>query len=1496
MNANRKPSAVDPRLKTLSLLARLGMLLAAGLSSVGCMGPSTGPRQAGTTAIRGTADSVRVWSEQVTLPTYAVHPDPVPRFQVTDDVKYYPYSSQRDIDSQSKPQTWTAVCMENRYLKVTVMPELGGRLFAMYDKLSDREVIYRQKAIKPGRVGIRGAWICGGIEYDFPDSHSVTTHDKVHWTTRQYPDGSASILVGDVERISRMGWTVEFRMAADRASMADRIYLHNRTPMRQRYYYWTNAGIEAGEKTQMILPFPKVTGHFGNGFADWPMREGVDWSWFWKYPDATSTFGIGGQESFIGAYDHDKGTGIAHYADKSQLPGRKFWTWGVSPAGMRWYDVLSDDKRPYAELQAGPMLTQSLYAWMQPYESQRFEEFWIPISRIGPFARVNPEAAVRLTMEKDEATVGVLPMRTFASAQVDLCAGQRVLQTWKVTLAPETPLLRTVKVDATDAASLRLVVRDSRGQSIIEHTLGKYALDGNVPTTLPTMDPQGMTLPTSATADPAVKRYELQWLHCDYSEAARTIEDALSKWPDDPQVRFDGALFRLFQGQPAKAVELLQPLVNSREASPQAKYYLALAKMQTGESWGASRLLADVRTIDPKAADATVWTRASRMLGAKVLLRAGRFSEVRALLEPVLKSDPDYPYATALCIYAARREGRKDVALQLMREHLLQPDLEPMARLEVQLLTGRTDPTLERMLQRDPEVAIELACDYTSVGGWGTAEAILVGACGENAKSGMTWLMAGWCAAKRGEKDKAAEYRAKAEAASPDMVFPSRVEELAAAEQALQAGPASPRAAYYAGLVLMRLMRYDEAIACWERAVDARDDNGMARRSLAMALSAVKKDKPGAIAQLERAIAIDPRQPVFYQDLADLYSTLGRPADARDVLARAVRAAPVTDALVTNLAEADLSLGQYREATQALADHRFNVTEGRYGVHDDYAVAWAGVGLQAFLKDDPQAALSALNNALEYPENLAIGRPASPQDESMIHYWRGVVLQQLGKSQEATQAFELSVKQASGERGGRRSGFYGTVNTAHSVLAMRALGRVQAAASQVARLTRAPSTNRWMQGDWYRSFMAFRGAWAQVMQDGAAVEGSLFDAVAADPQVPGQWPRLSVLLVEALRHRSAAAVVATQPSAASGPAANVNLENLEPNRWVKLHEQSESDEVRFQRQEHGGGCFDARRGRIVLFGSNTHGKDWTNSPLVFDVAARRWVRLYADDGKDTYLANAEGLAVAGEKGDHPWAMHTFGSVAYDPERDEMVVCSEPAHMVPGRFTDALKDVWPTVKRHPTWTFRLADQRWVPLACKPMHFFPHAVAWDSDRQVVIGYGGAGIWELGGQPREWKKVGGPALCGWHNNAVYDSVNKSLLVFGSNENANDMIAYRPDGGEHRKMPTPGVRPPQDQHAPMCFDVRAGKAVVIVDQLPAGAERKDGRAETWLYDLAKDAWTAVPTAAFPFALGMNYNMYYDANDGVCLLVVDEPVRSDRPVSVYALRVDVSRLSDQAG
>lgn len=358
----------------------------------------------------------------------------------------------------------------------------------------------------------------------------------------------------------------------------------------------------------------------------------------------------------------------------------------------------------------------------------------------------------------------------------------------------------------------------------------------------------------------------------------------------------------------------------------------------------------------------------------------------------------------------------------------------------------------------------------------------------------------------------------------------------------------------------------------------------------------------------------------------------------------------------------------------------------------------------------------------------------------------------------------------------------------------------------------------------------------------------------------------------------------------SGPARALNpvLLKIEPNVWFKLHEQKPGDAARFARQEHGGSCFDTKRGQLVLFGSNSHGRDWHNSPRFFDPVTCQWTQCYPDDAFQTYAVTDAGLPVAGEKGDHPWAMHTFGTLEYDASRDQIIPAIHDAHLVPGRFTNLFKDLWPKVKLWPTWTFDCQKKIWQALPCAPQHFFPHCAAYDSDRKSILGYRNDGIWELSGEPRQWQRLTTKVLLGgWHNNAVYDAGQKALVIFGTNTNSNDIEAFWPRTGGHKLMPTPGDRPPKDQHNPMAYEARLGQTVIVVDRtLPGEPRGKPARqAETWLYDLANDKWTRIDSATLPFGVGMNYNMEYDPAHGCLLLITGDGAA---PTTVWALRIEL--------
>lgn len=337
-----------------------------------------------------------------------------------------------------------------------------------------------------------------------------------------------------------------------------------------------------------------------------------------------------------------------------------------------------------------------------------------------------------------------------------------------------------------------------------------------------------------------------------------------------------------------------------------------------------------------------------------------------------------------------------------------------------------------------------------------------------------------------------------------------------------------------------------------------------------------------------------------------------------------------------------------------------------------------------------------------------------------------------------------------------------------------------------------------------------------------------------------------------------------------------------------IHQQRDGDAVFFPRQAHAGSAFDSRRGQIIVFGSDTHGWDWLNNPFFFDAATLRWSRPYLDDPASSYSANESGVPVAGDDGQHPWAMHTFGAVDYHPEEDVVVVSSYPAHLVPGRFTDAVSGIWRKIRRHPTWVLERSTESWRALKGSAVHFFPYATTYASSTKAIMGYKSDGIFELDMETESWQRLESHGLTEYHNNVVYDRAHDALVVFGSAGQRNDVYVYYLGTRRHVTMPTRGIRPPPDEHNPMAYHGRLERTVVLVDRFKLGQRsrnRSKATTETWLYDLKGDQWTQVGSATLPFGCGMNYNLEYDQLHDALYLITSVP---GEPTSVWALKLQL--------
>ncbi len=962
------------------------------------------------------AAAVEARIETLVLPTYPVgKPSDFPEFGRTTGLGrpgrgLYPYTVQRDLSFDRRDQGYETYVLQNEYLRIEVLPTQGGRLFAMYDRSAKQDVVYRQVSIKPGLVGLRGAWISGGIEWDFPRSHSVTTFDTVSCQFVRHDDGSASIVIGDTERTYRMSWTVELTLRPGRSQMETRIICRNPTAVPHDGYWWSNACFPANDQTQLIYPFNKVIGHDGGGASDWPIRDGKDLTWYRDYPASTSIFRAAGEEDFIAAYDHGRDIALAQFADHRVMPGRKWFSWGNSDSGLRWAKTLSDDNRPYVEVQSGCPLTQDDQFRMQPHEEKQFLEYWMPVSRIGPPARINPDAAVRLTVDKGIATVGVMPMYPIGLARIELTSAGRVLKQWQRDISPADVFKDTCALSGVSPDSLKLRVCDAAGNEVIAHQYGHYA-------------------PGKIEAQPRPDRFS-------------------TTRPSAPRVNpLDTASTQIAEGRFAQARDALIALAANPDKKADADaihYYLGLAQARLGQSSEALQQWDAIKTPG--------LTRDAAILeSAKVLLAEKNWRQALDRLASLTARSDNQAEAQAYSAFALRQLNRLDEARSMVLTATRHDPLMLLGQTESALLDGRSFDGLSAL--RDEERCIEAATIYMALKQYATAESLLRPTAGSALSPTGAYLRA-YTMELMGNATEATRLRKEASKANVRGCLPSRLEELAALEAAIRADNKDATANYLAGLVLYTRNQREEGVAHWQTASTLGHKDAIVYRCLGGVLRDSKPTE--AVLQYERAIALAPEAAEVYADLDAAYIVLGDTDKRVSVLERGLARLPDKDDLAHRLGVAYFDAGRYDEAVKCYQSYRFHVSEGQRDLHDHYATALVARAMTQLKAGRTAQALADLDASLEYPENLGIGRPDYPVNNAMTQYWRGVALASLNRTDEARKAWQESgPKQTQSRRRGGRMGYYSTesgLSSVYTILTLRKLGLTKDADDAAAQL------------------------------------------------------------------------------------------------------------------------------------------------------------------------------------------------------------------------------------------------------------------------------------------------------------------------------------------------------------------------------------------------------------------------------------------------------------
>jgi tetratricopeptide (TPR) repeat protein len=614
------------------------------------------------------------------------------------------------MKSDKSDTAWRVLHLENQYLHCMVLPDLGGHLYTCRDKLSGTDVFYANTAIKKYNVAPRGAWVATGIETSFPVAHSRVTVSPVQFATN-VADGSATVFVGAVDRISGMEWRVGYTLRPGDAVLHQKTWLYNPGMVRQPYQWWTNAAIRL-PNTGLQFTYPMwVTAPHGAGVLEtWPVdTHGVDRTQTANYTDALGLFGHGSREPFFAVYNPQSRTGVAHWAEPREVPGKKIWVWGEKDKGYK--EFLSDDHSGYVEIQAGLMETQDMMDYLEPQQSRVFTELWIPSRKIGGITRATPAAVLFLQRKPQtggtvRAVIGLNVTRVLPQARLTVTKGDSVILQKTADLDPGTAFqVETEPVDA--AGKFRFELKDASGQVLLAHQEDTY--DAVTPAEV-----KIGTLPTSAANDPLGRAAENELARI-VDRAATEYEAALKASPKSPAVQKSAGRFYLALNRFAEAAAILGPLQRESPTDAEVTYYLGVAKSQLGDDAAARPLWESIQT-DPRFGVAAQ----DRL--ACALARAGQHKAAAGMLHAIAARSPGR--AAGLEVALLRRMGQTAEAEAALKKALSENPMDSLLRVESVLL-GHEDATIWIRLGADPEWVLDVADAYLDAGLYQDAVALL---------------------------------------------------------------------------------------------------------------------------------------------------------------------------------------------------------------------------------------------------------------------------------------------------------------------------------------------------------------------------------------------------------------------------------------------------------------------------------------------------------------------------------------------------------------------------------------------------------------------------------------------------------------------------------------------------------------------------------------------------------------------------------------------------
>jgi tetratricopeptide (TPR) repeat protein len=936
-------------------------------------------------------DAPRVWEAPLVIPTYELNPpNPYPALLDWQRRKWrpvYPYPFLDSLGNRRSDKTWKAVYLENEYLKLTVLPELGGHVYGIFDKTLNRDILYSNPVMKYAMVALRGAWVSGGIEWNFPDGHTLTTVSPIDYVTRVEADGSVAVAVGDTERVQGMQWVVILRLRPGTRVLESEVTLNNRQVVPGRYWYWSTAGAPAAADLRFNYPMREAYPHAFWPVFKFPIEKGVDIGKFSEVPNFLSLFARDSKSNYFGIYYEQSDWGVVHVADHRELPGKKTWTWGTDDNGDIWVDKLTDGGGQYVEFQGGRFETQMEHQFIAPHRVEHFFEYWFGVNRMGgAWNEATRDAALRVTVKDNRANIAATTNSRFNQAELSLESSGKKIHSERVDLDPSKTFTTSIALPAqvvTQPITVR--IRNKDGGSLIEYRTGT-PVDANPdfkPATRPIPDPKN---PASA------EQSYVEGLAFDKKskerEAREAFAEALKRDPGFAPANIALGLSFYRSGEHEKAASYLETALRRNKDAGDAHYFLALVRRALGQSAEAEgHLIWLVRSGYRESV--------SRYVLGEIALEKNQIIAAIEHLSHAVRLDPRDLKARTLLALAERLSGNLQSAESRIDAVVKEMPIDYLGVHEQYLISKAAGhdaksktalSQLRHLLSREPDAVLELAFDYSAAGRNQEARRVLE----EAIKSGpfgnlvvdksrlhpMLYYTLGYLYEKEGDREQAKIQYGLGMKGDPAFVFPHRVEEIEVLRAAVAANPKDSRAAYYLGNVLASKYRDHEALTAWRDAVRLEPSNIIATRNLARAFWLGAKDRDQAATYYQSAIKGAPQDFRLYIEFDRLLAEMAATDRRMKLLESAPPAVLAQSAVVQALAGAYIDAGRFEEAAALLAKTTFTSGEGEDAALALYRRAHLGLARKYRDAGDHLKAAAEFVAMTEFPRNFGVGRPA----------------------------------------------------------------------------------------------------------------------------------------------------------------------------------------------------------------------------------------------------------------------------------------------------------------------------------------------------------------------------------------------------------------------------------------------------------------------------------------------------------------------------------------